>query len=84
MNTYVNTQNSTEMIPLNNRNNNVITHDDAAGVYCDGNYSNMNESDLDYFDDETNDGTMSDKDYDNVVINEAGGDTNITDYKISK
>ena len=98
VNNYVNTQNSTETIPVNNRNNNVITHDDAVGVYCDGDYSYMNESDLDYFDvetingilndeemtyiEETNDGTMNNKDYDNVVINEAGGDTNITDYKI--
>ena len=83
---------------MNNSNNNVIIHDDAVGVYCDGNYSNMNESVLDYFDvetmngflndeemtniDETNDRTMSNKNYDNVVINEAGGDTDITDYKI--
>ena len=98
VNNYANTQNSTATIPVNNRNNNVLTHDDAVDVYCDGNYSNMNESDLDYFDvetingilsdedmtniDETNDRTMNNKDYDNVVINEAGGDTNITDYKI--
>ena len=82
VNTYLNIQNSTETILVNNRNNNVITDDCAVGVYCDGNYSHMNESDLDYFDDETNDGTMSNKDYDNVVINEAGGDTYITDYKI--
>ena len=98
VNNYANTQNSTETIPLNNRNNNVLTHDDAVDVYCDGNYSNMNESDLDYFDvetingilsdedmtniGETNNRTMNNKDYDNVVINEAGGDTNITDFKI--
>ena len=66
MNNYVNTQNSTETIPVNNRNNNVITHDDAVGVYCNGNYSNMNESDLDYFDVEIMNGILSDEEMTNI------------------